>query len=89
MNINLPLSAEIEQAIRLRATLAGEDVDAFLLRMVTDTVAAELEPAPPAESAVRRSEQLRERLEAWTALHPTLSHPIDDSRESIYAGRGE
>ena len=28
-------------------------------------------------------------FEAWAASHPRLPHEADDSRESIYAGRGE
>jgi Arc/MetJ-type ribon-helix-helix transcriptional regulator len=29
------------------------------------------------------------RLQAWVDTHPSRSIAIDDSRESIYAGRGE
>jgi len=28
-------------------------------------------------------------LREWSSRFPKLEHPIDDSRESIYAGRGE
>ena len=35
------------------------------------------------------SEGFPERLAAWIKLHPILDHPVDDSRESIYAGCGE
>ena len=30
-----------------------------------------------------------DRLDSWAASHRTLAHEADDSRESIYAGRGE
>lgn len=30
-----------------------------------------------------------ERFETWAASHRHLPHEADDSRESIYAGRGE
>jgi len=30
-----------------------------------------------------------ERFQAWVADHRSLPHEADDSRESIYAGRGE
>ena len=30
-----------------------------------------------------------ERLQALSDLHPRTDHPVDDSRESIYEGRGE
>jgi phenylpyruvate tautomerase PptA (4-oxalocrotonate tautomerase family) len=29
------------------------------------------------------------RMKAWAARHPRVDHFVDDSRESIYAGRGE
>lgn len=38
-----------------------------------------------AMSAVERSAAWR----AWAASHRPLSQPVDDSRESIYEGRGE
>lgn len=34
-------------------------------------------------------EQWTKRLHAWAAGFPALPHVADDSRESIYAGRGE
>jgi hypothetical protein len=30
-----------------------------------------------------------QKLSECIDLHPTVSHFVDDSRESIYAGRGE
>lgn len=30
-----------------------------------------------------------EWFEKWASSHRSLSHEVDDSRESIYAGRGE
>jgi len=34
-------------------------------------------------------DQWSAKLRAWAASFPTLPHAADDSRESIYAGRGE
>lgn len=46
-----------------------------------------------AESAVFPAELTTEEwiaeLKAWAASHKPLEHPADDSRESIYEGRGE
>ncbi len=89
MNISLPLSADVENILIRRAAAAGKELSVFVAGVVTEAVVEELEPAPPTESAVRRAARFRERLESWTALHPVLDHVIDDSRESIYAGRGE
>jgi hypothetical protein len=35
------------------------------------------------------AEQWCQRFEAWASGHHDLAHEADDSRESIYAGRGE
>jgi Arc/MetJ-type ribon-helix-helix transcriptional regulator len=35
------------------------------------------------------SDQWADRLQAWVNTHPSRLITIDDSRESIYAGRGE
>ena len=89
MNVSVPLSPDIETILLRRAAAAGKDLSAFVAEVVAEAVAEDLEPAPPTESALRRSAQMRERLDRWTALHPVLDHVIDDSREAIYAGRGE
>jgi phenylpyruvate tautomerase PptA (4-oxalocrotonate tautomerase family) len=34
-------------------------------------------------------EEWIERWERWAASHPPVDHFVDDSRESIYSGRGE
>jgi hypothetical protein len=44
----------------------------------------------PAESPTpMSSEQWIAELRAWIASHPRLPYEADDSRESIYEGRGE
>ena len=35
------------------------------------------------------AEEWCERFETWAASHRDLPHEADDSRESIYSGRGE
>ena len=43
-----------------------------------------------AESKARLSpEEWVQNLEEWAASHPRLDRVADDSRESIYSGRGE
>lgn len=85
MNVCINFPSEIETVLLRRAAAAGQDVESFIRKVVTDSLA---EP----EIAVRLKKQpaeFRKRLESWIALHPQLDHAIDDSRESIYAGRGE
>ncbi len=89
MALNIQLPAEIETALRRQAEAAGIDLDAFVTGVVTEAIAEDSQSIRPADSALRSAERFRELLERWTALHPVLDHLIDDSRESIYSGRGE
>jgi hypothetical protein len=84
MMLNLNLSPETEARIRTRASAAGLDVETFVLEALEEKLAvAESTGAP--EPAMG--------FDAWLArciaLHPQVSHFVDDSRESIYEGRGE
>jgi hypothetical protein len=72
---------------RVEATVA--DLQTIVGDAVTRADVGDLPSVPTSISAKRRSERFRERLDAWTRLHPALDHEIDDSRESIYEGRGE
>jgi hypothetical protein len=85
MTLNIHLPADVERTIRERASAAGVDLETY----VTNIVKEEIAVAPEVKSPVPPPSSYAERLQAWIALHPVLDHPIDDSRESIYAGRGE
>ncbi len=86
MHVSLPFPAEVEHAIRQRALQAGEGIESFLQRMVTETLAVdEPAPAPRARSHAEFMAKLRE----IGARHPGSNGRMDDSRESIYAGCGE
>ena len=97
MTLHLELPTEIEQALRAHAEAAGQPIDAFVAECVAQRLAV---PEPPAREvpvpetkhvarAGRSQRQFAERLKAFIDLHPRLDTPVDDSRESIYAGRGE
>ncbi len=86
MTLDLQLSSETEAKIRARAAAAGQDVADFVLQAVAEKLAeAESQPANPSQSDKDWSDWLRTIIE----LHPVVTHFVDDSRESIYAGRGE
>lgn len=86
MNIELNLPAEYEQALQQRAAAQGRDVNTYVKEIVTESLADEVEIRQ--KRAARRG-TFAERLDAWIARHPVLDRPVDDSRESIYEGRGE
>jgi hypothetical protein len=86
MTLNLNLSPETEAKVRQLAALSGQDVEAIVLQAVAEKLAdADLQPSRPSLN----DQEWQEKLQAFISLHPVVTHFVDDSRESIYAGRGE
>ncbi len=88
MVLRLDLSSEAEAQLRYRAAVAGKDVDRFVLEAVEQKLAETSIPLKPAPQTLSAAEWTAS-LKAWAASHPHLDYIADDSRESIYAGRGE
>ncbi len=86
MTVILTLPDHLEEALRARAAAAGQGVDAFVRQVVTDSLARD---DSEQSAATRPASDFAQRIESWIALHPVLNHSIDDSRESLYAGREE
>lgn len=93
MTVNLNLSAEAESRLRERATRTGQRVE----DVVRDVVEAHLRtpaddqparPLPASNETVRNWAEFVHRMSALTRDLPP-GHVVDDSRESIYAGREE
>jgi hypothetical protein len=83
MNLKIEIPDEIGSVMQKRAMAAGTDLATFLGRVVVENaneVGSETRAAVSVDDFIRRQT-------AWVALHPHLDHAIDDSRESIYAGR--
>jgi len=87
MTLNIPLTPETEAKLRQRAAEAGKDLAEFardaLEEKLTSSDAALLEETP-----LSGQQRIAELLK-WVAAHPPLGRVVDDSRESIYEGRGE
>ncbi len=84
MTLELKIPAETEFRMREQAAAAGQDLEAFVLQAVAEKLAG-VEAALPSGNGA----DWRARLQACIDLHPSATHFVDDSRESIYAGRGE
>jgi plasmid stability protein len=84
MSVSIDLPADVESALRGRAAAAGTDLSTFIRQVVTESLEDDETPATPTLPT-----DFAHRLDAWIRLHPVHDHAIDDSRESIYAGRGE
>jgi hypothetical protein len=61
------------------------------LRKLVETLRGSLvhAPSPPGTFAGEPPEEWTRRLQAWVDTHPGRPVAIDDSRESLYTGRGE
>ena len=88
MMLDLPLSPELEARLRERAAASGQDPAAFVLEAVRQKLAASSGDGQGSPSELSLDEWLG-RFDAWVRSHPPLGFEVDDSREGIYAGRGE
>lgn len=83
MNLFIEIPDEIGNVMQKRAAAAGTDLATFVRQVVVDNakeVELDIDSAMSVDDFIRRQK-------AWVDLHPRLDHAIDDSRESIYAGR--
>ncbi len=101
MTLNAEVADKTEQKFRQRAASSGQDVAAFVGKIL-DRIAdsddltiweAANDSHPVTDSLEARRARIgrtfAERLDAWIARHPVLDHEIDISTESIYKGCGE
>jgi hypothetical protein len=83
MNLVLNLPADLEAIIKKRAELAGLDVPAYVLQTLRCSN-LELTGEPSISN-----EQFEASLNRLREIHSKVPATFDDSRESIYEGRGE
>ncbi len=84
MNIKINLPDKLESILRERAAKEGVPIESFVIQAVTDRLADSNVDTNPISTS-NFSQWLRE----WSSRFPKLGQRVDDSRESIYAGRGE
>jgi len=85
MNVSIHFPAEVESSLIRRAAAAGKDVETIVRDFVTERLAED----GPSPAKAASHEEFMARLDAIIRLHPVSNGSVDDSRESIYAGRGE
>ena len=81
MTVTIRLPPETEQKLREKAARAGQTLEAYLERLAAEVAAGSGAGLPPEEWVAQ--------FRSWVASHKPLATPADDSRESIYQGRGE
>lgn len=84
MTLTLSLPAVLEARLHEQAAATGKDVSTLVREAVEEKFAAA--PTDPNDLPY---DQWLKRFNEWIASHKPVNHFVDDSRESIYAGRGE
>ncbi|MEI8381172.1 MAG: hypothetical protein WCJ09_13670 [Planctomycetota bacterium] len=85
MNVNISFPTEIETTLRRRAAAVGKDVATFVQEIVSERLAE----VASVDSGTTSHEEFMVKVREIVQLHPVSKGSVDDSRESIYAGRGE
>ncbi|GMU22795.1 MAG: hypothetical protein AMXMBFR13_28790 [Phycisphaerae bacterium] len=86
MTLHIDLAPEDDVRLREQAAAAGKDVTTFAREALQESLRleAESDECPRLSTEQRLAEFL-----AWAASARPLGYIVDDSRESIYEGRGE
>jgi hypothetical protein len=83
MSVTLSLPPDLEQWLREKAAQCGQTLEAYLQGLAEQALQAEAAPA------LLPRDQRVAAWRVWVASHAWQPTIADDSRESIYAGRGE
>jgi hypothetical protein len=86
MTITLSLPTETSQKLQARAAETGKDVATLIREAVDKKLSVPEDLSDPSGLPYA---QWKPRFDTRVGGRPAAAHFIDDSRESIYAGRGE
>lgn len=91
MTLNISISTAAESRLRERAAATGQPVEAVVARIIEDAVQRTNGTALSGAGGLTRAESDRRlaTIGQWEQLRRPAGHPVDDSRESIYRGRGQ
>ena len=84
MNLVLHLETETEIRLKQQADLTGKKPEVLAIEAIEEKLAQR----PSSARQISVKEWIK-RFDAWVASHPSRNQFVDDSRESIYEGRGE
>ena len=88
MTLHVPLTEESESRLREYAAAAGKDISSIVAEAIAEKLSL-LEEENADRKRTRTKEQWLADFDRWVAGHKPLPHVADDSRDSIYEGRGE
>ncbi len=91
MTINLPPDLEnvVAQAIASGSFASPDEVLREALMLLRKRQGEPAQSTNGDSAPALDKEEWKTRLRDWSARHPSRTHEVDVSRESIYSGRGE
>lgn len=84
MSLIVEIPPDTEQRLRDKAATQGVSLNEYVTNLITRDTQVEVQPA-----LLKTAEERAAAWLAWAKSHQPLPVIADDSRESIYAGRGE
>jgi hypothetical protein len=84
MTLTLSFPPEIEKKLLERAAATGKDLASVIREAVEEKLISS-----SGAGALKTTQQWEAEFNAWVSGRKVISHFVDDSRESIYSGRGE
>jgi hypothetical protein len=87
MSVVLELAPETERILKDNAARGGQTLEAYL-EQLAEQDAREISSSQDLRSGVPKGQWVAE-LRTWAASHRAIEKIVDDSRETIYEGRGE
>jgi len=87
MTLQIELPPETVARLHAEAAAAGKDPATFVREAVEEKLIGSADAVT--ESSKLPAEQRIAEWLAWGNAHAPLGHDVDDTRESIYEGRGE
>ena len=89
MSITIQLPPDAEKNLREQASLQGRTPEEHLGQLAQQWLRSNGAPAATQSGKELSKDEWLAEFRAWVASHKPVHHFVDDSRESIYAGRGE
>jgi hypothetical protein len=89
MTLTLALPPDVESKLLRHAAATGKDPAAFVQETLEEKLASFSEPRLTAAQRAAAWDGWVEHMRSWADNNLPRRHRVDDSRESIYEGRGE
>ena len=89
MTLHVPLTEKSELRLREFAAAVGKDVPSVVAEAIEEKLLTLNEEMREKQSKSRDTDQWLAEFDCWVAGQRPLPYVADDSRESIYRGRGD